>query len=62
MSNHRSNGNTEPKSNANGNRIEDETIFLDGEGKFPKKLIIAECEVIREYRIIKTKKGGYLLN
>ncbi len=43
--------------------IEGDTIILDGEGKFPKRLIII-CQhgEKREYRIIKTRKGGYILN
>ncbi len=43
-------------------RIEGRTIVLDSEGEFPKKLIILEAGHEREYQIIKTRKGGYLLN
>jgi hypothetical protein len=43
-------------------RIEGETIILDGNGEFPKKLVIVEIEGEIEYQIIKTRKGGYLLN
>ncbi len=50
------------KSKPVGDRLEDDTIFLDGEGQFPKKVIIQESGKKREYRIIKTRNGGYLLN
>jgi len=43
-------------------RIEGRTIILDSEGEFPKKLIILEAGHEREYQIVKTRKGGYLLN
>jgi len=43
-------------------RIEGTKIILDGKGEFPKKLIIIlEPGKIREYRIVRTKNGGYLL-
>jgi hypothetical protein len=43
-------------------RIEGRNIILDSEGEFPKKLIILEAGYEREYQIVKTRKGGYLLN
>ncbi len=51
------------KSQQVGDVIQGDTIILDGEGKFPKRLIII-CQhgERREYRIIKTRKGGYILN
>jgi len=43
-------------------RITRDTIILNGEGKFPKKVIIFDkYGEEREYRFIKTNKGGYLL-
>ena len=43
-------------------RIEDDKIILDGRGRFPKKVIILGSNNKREYRLIRTKRGGYLLN
>jgi len=43
-------------------RLEGDKIILDGKGKFPKRVIILEPGKTREYKIIKTAKGGYLLN
>ncbi len=43
-------------------RIDGRTIILDSGGEFPKKLIILEADQAKEYQIIKTRKGGYLLN
>jgi hypothetical protein len=43
-------------------RIEGDKIILDGKGRFPKKvIIIIEPGKIREYRIVRTSKGGYQL-
>lgn len=42
--------------------IEGNKIILNGRGRFPKEIIIIELEGKREYRIIKTKNGKYLLN
>jgi len=53
------------KSNCNptNDRIEGNVIILSGTGVFPKKLIIIlDSGKIKEYRIIKTKNGGYILN
>lgn len=52
------------KSNKNQrfDRIEQGEILLDGEGKFPKTVIIREHYRIQKYRIIKTKNGNYLFN
>jgi hypothetical protein len=46
-----------PKDHIEGNKI-----VLDGQGHFPKIIIIIEPGRNREYRIIKTQKGNYLLN
>jgi len=44
-------------------RIEGDKIILDGRGPFPKKLIILlESGNKREYRIIRTRNGRYILN
>ena len=44
-------------------RIEENTIILDGQGEFPKQVIILQPDgKKKEYRIIKTRKGGYILN
>ena len=43
-------------------RIERDRIVLDGSGKFPRKLLFVEPGRAKEYEIIKTAKGGYLLN
>lgn len=44
-------------------RIEQDKIILDGQGKFPKEVIILEGNgEKKEYRIIKTRNGGYILN
>jgi hypothetical protein len=43
-------------------RIEGDKIILDGRGRFPKRVIILESSKKREYRLTRTKRGGYLLN
>jgi hypothetical protein len=44
-------------------KIDGNSIILDGEGHFPKMLIIIlDCGKRREYRIVKTKNGGFILN
>ena len=43
-------------------RIEGDTIILDGTGKFPKRIIVLESTEKKEYRIIRTRNGGYALN
>jgi hypothetical protein len=44
-------------------RVEGDKIILDGRGVFPKKVIIVlESGKEREYRMIKTRNGGYILN
>lgn len=45
-----------------GDRIEGDEIILDGQGKFPKKLIIIDAGRKLEYRIVRTRNGGFLLN
>lgn len=42
-------------------RVEKDSIFLDGEGYFPKDLIIIDRKGNLKYRIIKTKNGKYQL-
>jgi len=42
-------------------RIEGDKIILNGLGQFQKKVIIIGIGEIREYRIIKTKKGRFIL-
>jgi len=43
-------------------RIEGERIFLDGTGKFPKEVVILEPGKRKEYRLVRTGTGKYLLN
>jgi hypothetical protein len=44
-------------------KIEGDKIILDGKGYFPKRLIIIlESGKKREYRIVKTRNGGFILN
>ena len=44
-------------------KIEGDQIILDGNGPFPKRLIIIlESGKRREYRIVKTRNGGFILN
>jgi hypothetical protein len=43
-------------------RIQGRTIILDSKGEFPKKIIILEEGKEKEYKLIKTRKGGYLFN
>ncbi len=44
-------------------RIEGDQIILDGKGSFPKKVIILlDHGQKREYRIVKTRNGGFILN
>jgi hypothetical protein len=47
-----------------GDRIEGDRIFLDSRGHFPKELIIllGPEKVLREYRIVKTRNGRFILN
>jgi hypothetical protein len=43
-------------------RIEGNKIILDGEGFFPKQVIILlPPDKMKRYEISKTRKGGYLL-
>jgi hypothetical protein len=42
-------------------RIEGNRIILDAAGHFPKEVIVIDAQTKKEYRIVKTKKGGYLL-
>lgn len=43
-------------------KVEGDKIILDGQGHFPKILIIKESGKSSEYRLVKTKTGGYILN
>ena len=45
-------------------RIEGNSIILDSRGDFPKRLIILTKDGVRvkEYRIVRTRNGGYILN
>jgi len=42
-------------------RIEEDKIILDGQGKFPKKVIIYMYGKIREYQLFKTRNDGFIL-
>ncbi len=43
-------------------RIEGNKIILDAGGHFPKEVIVIDLPgKKKEYRIVKTRKGGYLL-
>jgi hypothetical protein len=42
-------------------RVEGNEIILDGEGEFPKLVIIISKGDKKEYRIIKTKTGKFQL-
>jgi hypothetical protein len=44
-------------------RIEGDKIFLDSNGKFPKKIIIRDhnSRRIQNYRFLKTKSGKFQL-
>ena len=54
---------TQPKDpKAVQDRIEGNSIILNGQGEFPKRVIIVDKSGSREYRIIKTRTGGYILN
>lgn len=43
-------------------RVEQEAVILNGEGVFPKRLLIIEAGKTLEYRIVRTRKGKYQLN
>lgn len=43
-------------------RIENGAIVLDGKGIFPKIVLITEGGRTRKYLLIKTERGGFLLN
>ena len=45
-----------------GDRIDNETIIIHGDGRFPKTVVIIENGKKREYLLKKTRKGKYLLN
>ena len=50
------------KDNLKSDRIVGNKIILNGQGLFPKELIIIEAGKKLEYRIIRTKYGKYQLN
>ncbi len=44
-------------------RIEGNLIILNGEGDFPKEVLILNSRGMKkEYRIVKTRHGGFVLN
>ena len=45
-----------------GDAIIENKIIINGSGQFPKKIIIVENTKKREYELIKTRNGKYLLN
>ncbi|MHB8067685.1 MAG: hypothetical protein ACYDIC_07275 [Desulfobaccales bacterium] len=52
----------ERKEEPGKDRIENSRrIVLDGEGEFPKDVVIAMKNEERTYRLEKTRKGGFLL-
>jgi hypothetical protein len=50
------------KTDSSNDRIEGNVIFLDENGHFPKKVIIESSKGKREYRLVKTRRSGYILN
>jgi hypothetical protein len=42
--------------------ITGDTIILNGDGTFPKKVIILERNIKKRYWIVKTKNGRYALS
>ena len=45
-----------------GKFLNEKKIIIDGNGPFPKKIIIIDNREKREYALIKTRNGKYLLN
>ena len=43
-------------------RIQENTIFLDAHGKFPKRIIIFDRDKTIEYRLVKTRLNKFQLN
>jgi len=43
-------------------RISGRTIILNADGRFPKKILIIEHEKQREYSLVKTRNGKYMLH
>jgi len=54
--------NSSSKIDSSNDRIEGDIIFLDADGQFPKKIIIESERGKREYRLIRTRRSGYILN
>ena len=50
------------KNQKRGDSIVGDKIFLNGQGKFPKKLIVFEADKKLEYFIVKSRNGKYQLN
>jgi hypothetical protein len=46
----------------NRDRVEGNTIILNGRGNFPKRLLIVELGKKKEYRLIRSRYGKYHLN
>jgi hemin uptake protein HemP len=43
--------------------IENDKIILDAEGPFPRRIIIKDCMGYKkEYRLVKTQSGNFILN
>lgn len=43
--------------------IDDEKIILDSGGKYPRRVIIRDEGVLKkEYRLVKTQSGNFILN
>jgi len=43
--------------------IEHDKIILDAEGPFPRRIIIKDCMGCKkEYRLVKTQSGNFILN
>ena len=43
-------------------KIQGNSIILDGGGYFPKDVIIIDKSIIKKYRLVKTKTGKFQLN
>ena len=43
-------------------RIEGDKVILNGQGVFPKRLIILDPHKVQEYRLVRSESGKYQLN
>ena len=43
-------------------RIEGDRIILNGQGHFPKQVVIVQPDRKIEYKLVRSKKGKFLLN